>query len=299
MFQCAKYDEGKLEGNLCKVICTDKDIRYRSCTNYREGKKILIADWGEITVILKSKRATWDEYELIGININNDYIPHEREFAKIVADSMKFNLNIPVLENTDILSNMWFMDFKQISVNYESQKAATQSLWSLIQQDEYVLFKVLQSNKYIPHIYGTCGHFYVLEYLPPGRLLESSFSQLTRFAHSPWKDHVILAVFILELLKSFEEDFHEILHICDLKGENFGLDSDGSVKILDVDMVFFHSKLQSFFSDRPPGDLCHKDADCHFFDCESHCDVHTGSCLPDRTNNNLQVSVYIISIRLW
>ncbi len=71
------------------------------------------------------------------------------------------------------------------------------------------------------------------------------------------------------------------LQICDVKLENFGLTSNGDLKVIDLDMIhpnsyLFHPKY------------CEKHDDCHFFDCKTYCDLTQKKCNLDRINDNLQ-----------
>ena len=71
------------------------------------------------------------------------------------------------------------------------------------------------------------------------------------------------------------------LQICDVKLDNFGINSKGDLKIIDTDMVHPDSNL---FYQRH----CESHDDCHFFDCKSFCNLTTMQCGLSRVNNNLQ-----------
>ena len=164
------------------------------------------------------------------------------------------------------------------------------SLWSLIQQDEYLIMKTQQNSKYFPRIYGTCGHIYVIEYLPPGDILSQGFP-FNKHA-TTWKERATVALALLNLVSSFENDFSEPLHLCDMKGENFGLSADQKVvKAIDTDMSFFNTKLGSEFV--ATGN-CSAHSNCDFFDCKGWCVLPKNMCLGKRINNNLQVSVICV-----
>lgn len=180
-----------------------------------------------------------------------------------------------------------FMQKEDIPRSSAERQAVMESVWSLFQQDEYVSILYLRRSKFMPLIYGTCGPFYFMEYLPSGGLLSPSW--WPKFLHpsdsESWKSRLILTLYLLELLRSFQTDFSEPLHICDTKGDNFGRSPDGAVKLIDVDMIMSESKLLQHFRQFN----CTTDSDCDFFDCQAACDIPRQSCISRRTNSNVQV----------
>ena len=159
------------------------------------------------------------------------------------------------------------------------------SLWLALEEEEYITMKSLQFNHHIPQILGTCGPIYGMEYSPPGPILSFRMSLLS--SHKPWEERAIIALGLLDLIESFADigHVHKQLHLCDIKGENFGIGRDGVIKAIDVDMAFVEHKL----GDELGYSSCTQHKDCDFFDCWGWCDYKNNKCTRLRRNNNLQV----------
>jgi hypothetical protein len=165
-----------------------------------------------------------------------------------------------------------------------------ESLWSLINQDEFLFMSVFQDVPFIPKIYGSCGAYYVTEFAPPGQILSPSFFNAKK--EGMWRKRVDIALGILEISSSLDIDFHEPLHFCDIKEENFGINSNNQVKILDTDSLFFDTSMMKDLADPK----CKTHDDCDFFDCRGWCDVNTHQCVAKRTNNNIQVIYFCVKL---
>ncbi|KAK3086001.1 hypothetical protein FSP39_011994 [Pinctada imbricata] len=186
---------------------------------------------------------------------------------------------------SDLFSYLWSMDYYEFvnSKNNDvtAEVAALQSIWSLANQDEYLLIKLYQDLPYIPKLYGSCGGYYLLEFAPPGNILNQDF---IRYSPSPWKERAKIALQLIELSQSVDKDFYEPLHICDVKGENFGVDTQNVIKLIDLDTIFFNKEMLGHLS----SGICSKHEDCDFFDCRGWCNITRNRCTRMRTNNNLQ-----------
>lgn len=62
LFQCHNYSTHAAAGNMCPALCTSKKLKYNKCTNYRGGKKVLIAqcdgvckEGSTVKAVIKSK----------------------------------------------------------------------------------------------------------------------------------------------------------------------------------------------------------------------------------------------------
>ena len=117
-----------------------------------------------------------------------------------------------------------------------------ETVWSLIQDDEFVFAKLFETLEIFPTLYGTCGTLYVVEELEqlssgPGiwDSKEPSFKSFSK--------RVMVAMAIMDLLDELETVFDEPLHLCDVKASHFGISDRGRVKFLDLDSVFLKSIL--------------------------------------------------------
>ena len=125
-----------------------------------------------------------------------------------------------------------------------------------------------------------------MEYAPSEKFLHPGVLDTLTFSHDTWKSRVRKAQQVLAFVKTFDENFTEPIQICDIKGENFGCASDGSIKAIDVDAFVPDSKLWQFLSDKSP---CSSHESCRFLQCQGHCDLDTNQCQQNIVNNNLEV----------
>ncbi|VDK87099.1 unnamed protein product [Onchocerca ochengi] len=154
-------------------------------------------------------------------------------------------------------------------------EADRRSLWALLSQDEYIIFRVLPLTRVTPKIIGTCGHFYQVETLVPFHM-KGYYMNL--------KAKILLH--LMGTLKLFDEFLNEPLQWCDIKFDNLGLAADYPKRfmVMDADMLYTKSRLKAVLTNR----MCQQDTDCHYFDCYAKCKNDTGFC-SDRTNSNLEV----------
>jgi hypothetical protein len=284
--QCEEFKEGRLTGTLCPHVCDTREILIEKCLNYFGGKETYLATWQGKNLIMKSKKPSWHDYQRFlpyGVDVNQANVSVLLYFMR---ETIKDAFNIEIDTNMNLLTEFWFLPKSGIPKNAKERLAVMESVWSLFQQDEYVSLVFLKKSKFMPVLYGTCGHYYFMEYLPSGKLSPKLWPR-TLFQREtiPWKTRVVLSLNFIDLIRSLDSEFKDIIHMCDMKGDNFGLTLDGAIKLIDVDMLLSFSKLQKIYK----GLQCTSDRDCDFFDCKAKCDIENNSCFPDRTNTNLQV----------
>jgi len=162
------------------------------------------------------------------------------------------------------------------------------NLLTLLQQEEYTFVRYFKDRKHILDTYGSCGHFYSIEYA-------KSLNRKVRDLDNPARKS--LAIEFLEMIEYFDKEIYlknlkdlnpnrasvesKPIQICDVKLDNFGINRDNELKVIDTDMVHLDSIIYS-------ESVCRKDDDCHYFDCKSYCDKETKKCSRKRFNNNLQ-----------
>jgi len=268
------------------------------CLGTSHGKQIAYAKWHDDIIILKSANRFFHNFAILAYfdkTMQAYVLPSNEEFFTSLQNSIESHLGKTVPENgSKLLALMWpdsykhFLDHRSGSRLY--QVIAMNTVWSLTQQSEYVQLQYFNKNKHLPQVLGTCGHFYAVEYAPSG-LLDPIFFDVTTSTN--WRKRAHLALGVLDVLSSFEKDFPEPLYMCDIKGGQFGVARDGTVKVIDVDTVFLRSELEKQF-DR----TCTGHADCDFFDCQAWCDLTTQQCQKKILNNNLQVSEGVVSVTL-
>ncbi|KAH0617857.1 hypothetical protein JD844_016507 [Phrynosoma platyrhinos] len=228
--QCLDYRKGALTGNLCEDLCVAQKLIYKRCLYYDRGKKVIQADWRGRPVILKSKNEIFSSYRHLGFleELESQGIP-EAELLLMVALEIKNVLGLELPNNT--VGPLWT---KRRGPHWKAQLA---SMWSLLQQEEYIYFSVLQDfSKHVLRVIGSCGHFYAVEYLTAGHAwhktlfsvedaLGASFSGIKSNA----KAITEIAISFLDMVNHFDNDFSHRLHLCDIKPENFAIRNDLTV----------------------------------------------------------------------
>ncbi|KAM4688468.1 divergent protein kinase domain 1C [Discoglossus pictus] len=282
---CYDYTDGTVTGDLCEDLCMSQKLVYKHCLYYHRGKKVIQADWRGHSVILKSKNDFFSQFQPpILLDGLNPQALSDTDLLVMVAVEIKNILGLDLPNNTMI--PIWTEKKKN-----HNWKAELASMWSLFQQEEYLLFNLLQDfSRHVLHVIGTCGHFYAVEFLTAGHAWKQSLFSLEEVlgqCNSAKKKMTALldiAVSFLDMVYQFDNDFSHRLHLCDVKPENFAIRSDLTVVAIDMDMAFFEPKMRNILEQK-----CTSDKDCNFFDCFSTCNLKTYKCGAQRENSNLQV----------
>ncbi|XP_037365565.1 divergent protein kinase domain 1C [Talpa occidentalis] len=286
---CRDYRAGALAGELCEDLCVAGTLLYRRCLHYDRGKKVLQADWRGRPVVLKSKEEAFSRFQPLGplgAAADEEGGPElpEAELLLLLAGEVRNALGLELANGS--LGPLW-------PAGWWGQRRRGQlaSLWALVQQEEFVLFSLLQGlSRHALPVLGSCGHFYAVEYLAAGSPHHRALFPLDQAAGAPRggrgqaKAVSDMALSFLDMVSHFDNDFSHRLHLCDVKPENFAIRSDLTVVAIDVDMAFFEPKMREILEQN-----CTGDEDCNFFDCFSKCDLRVNKCGAQRVNSNLQV----------
>lgn len=177
----------------------------------------------------------------------------------------------------EILKLLWAPHELKHNMPYQDME----SLWLLLQRDEFFKFQLLQNLTHIPKVFGFCGKFYAVEKV---KTLEEIALRPFR-VRATWKQKVRIVLQLLHLQKELHYSQLGQLHHCDIQPSNFGLTADQQLVALDFDTVFTTSQLKDYL-EQPS---CTEDKNCDFFDCMSACNKLTGKCTRNILTNNLQV----------
>ncbi|KAJ8386158.1 hypothetical protein AAFF_G00176660 [Aldrovandia affinis] len=282
---------GVLTGDLCEELCVSRRLEYRRCLYYENGKKVMQADWQGLPIVLKSKLENFSSYEAL-----EGAGPSPWDMVLFATLEIRSALGLDAGDAREA----WQWSRPPGGPSQPFSRAELASLWSLLQQEEYTFFRALQDlSRHVVKVLGSCGHFYAVEYLVAGHAWTQNLFSLeaplglsgkgaassARPGGRSGKDTVLrIALSFLDMVRQFESDFSNRLHLCDIKPENFGVRRDLTVVAIDVDMAFFEPKMRNILEQ-----TCTSDEDCNFFDCISKCNMKENKCGPKRVNSNLQV----------
>lgn len=300
LYQCRLYHLGMISGSLCQPLCEAKTIRYQACKDFHAGKEVFILACNdfcqaneEVPAVLKTSAKNITILSVgHGIFIDKlDKNKFVRNMNRIIRNSVNSTFGfVPFPGTADAIEILWEKNYEEYWNNQTGFQAAERTIISLLDQSEYVYAKVLERSGIVPRIYGTCGPLYLQESCPPGPL-DPEIISLTYDTVSPtsWAEQAAVIMKLLRLLQQLDHGFSEPLHLCDVKGSNFGVCMDGRVKVIDLDSAFFDTMMTNIMNTS----VCQTHEDCNFFDCRGHCNKNLGECFPVKTNNNLYVSTYV------
>lgn len=215
-----------LAGDLCEDLCVAGRLQYQRCLYYERGKKVLQADWRGRPIILKSKEEAFSSFRLPGLmedqaEDGSQGFP-EAELLLLMAGEVKSALGLELAASS--LGQLWP---GRRGTRWRGQLA---SLWSLAQQEEFVLLSMLHGlSPHTPLLLGSCGHFYAVEYLAAGSPHHRALFPLDRASRGQAQAISDMALSFLDLVRHFDNDFSHRLHLCDVKPENFAIRRDFTV----------------------------------------------------------------------
>ncbi|CAK5068896.1 unnamed protein product [Meloidogyne enterolobii] len=220
-------------------------------------------------IIVKMQHPFMDQYDLqLDFNSASD-----EQFMDMVLDIVNDHLRLdwPRRYKKHLIRKLW-PNYKDGLKLKESEK---RTIWTLIQQNEYINQAVLQMSRVTPKILGVCGHSYQSEQLIPFRMKPYYLNLKAK-----------ILVHLMGTLKLFYEFLNEPLQWCDVKFENLGLSASYPKRfvMMDNDMLYTETKLTEILTSQS----CLNDSDCGLFDCESRCNIESGFCSA-RTNDNVDV----------
>ena len=176
-------------GSLCDALCHNKMYTYTKCLSRKQGKQVYLLEYNSHErkkYVLKSKNAFIQDFDPIGFREQSSgkvVHPSNQNYYEMVWDSVGFNLHVKLTETgLDVVKRFWTGDVTHFELMSKMRAAAFDSLWALMQQDEYLLAQFAQhkAHRHIPQIYGSCGHFYMIEYVLPGNILDPGFFEITQ-----------------------------------------------------------------------------------------------------------------------
>lgn len=183
-------------------------------------------------MILKSKNEIFSSYQHLGLleEMDSQSVP-EAELLLMVALEVKNVLGLELPNHT--MGPLWT---RRRGPHWKAQLA---SMWSLLQQEEYIYFSVLQDfSKHVLRVIGSCGHFYAVEYLTAGHAWHKTLFSVEEAVgasflgmESKTKAITEIAISFLDMVNHFDNDFSHRLHLCDIKPENFAIRNDLTVSL--------------------------------------------------------------------
>ncbi|CAD6203457.1 GSCOCG00009772001-RA-CDS [Cotesia congregata] len=285
---CTDYKNGMALGVLCEPLCSKQSIHSFNCENLHSGKDLVFSAYWETTRIIfkaSKKLSPSEQYESLHWidTLGNKHYPSEKEFEKMISDLVFTRLNITI--GSRQLERLAHLRLGHLETEERRRNFEMENIWSLLQENEYLISILYEDREIFPRLIGTCGTFYAVEYAKPIKNPTTS-SAILESTHD-WSKRVQLAIMILDLLDELENNFPESFILCDVKIYHFGLPIGSQrLKFLDLDAVFPKSIANRLTAD---GQSCIKNEDCDYFDCKSVCS-NNKLCESPVINDNLQIT---------
>ncbi|XP_050292749.1 divergent protein kinase domain 1C [Anthonomus grandis grandis] len=275
---CTLYEQGLAIGSLCAPLCVSKDIHSLTCHSFQAAKEaVFSAEWHNIKLVFKSvdtdvQPIHWYDNGLLRY-------PTEKEFLSTIRTIVKRKLNLTLAYDT--ASRLARLKPSYEEKDLVKRRQEMDSLWYLLQDNEYLLSTIFTDKDIFPQLIGTCGPYFAVEYLDPVPFTSAVFA-----ISEDWGQRLKFALQILELLDELDTSFREPFHLCDVKLSHFGyVKNMKKLKYLDLDEAFPRTVINSLFK----LSKCNSDDDCEFLDCRSTCNSTTNKCKQEIGNNNLQI----------
>ncbi|GJQ76969.1 hypothetical protein Trydic_g15165 [Trypoxylus dichotomus] len=194
---CSKFADGIAIGSLCIPLCASQDVKTITCHSFQSTKAaVFSAEWHDTKLVFKS--ATSYVNALHWYDNGELKYPSERDFLYTVKAIVKNKINVNISHDTAQKLARLKPSYQEI--NTAKRRKEMDSLWVLLQDNEYLLSALHAERDIFPQLLGTCGSYFAVEYVEP----------------------------IEELLDELETGFPEPYHLCDVKLEHFGLTKSGN-----------------------------------------------------------------------
>ncbi|XP_040571461.1 divergent protein kinase domain 1B isoform X2 [Lepeophtheirus salmonis] len=230
---CEKYEKGEGGGDSCSHFCGERPIiSFDECFYLHQGKEIVFSAKHGILrekVIVKSLRMELNDENTFKSTYRLEEYPTFSEYESMIRTFIRDNYNLQIQSLEEIWND-------SDGVNSSLTPHQMEIVWSLVNDNEYVLVKFFSSHGIFPELMGTCGSFFIVEKLNPIPY-PSVFPQKIKF--DDFVDRIKIASSLLEALDKLSKVHSEPLYLCDVKKEHFGISfMTGGVKFLDLDSVF-------------------------------------------------------------
>lgn len=162
---------------MCLELCQNISSDRFHCEHISgEGKKVIyFARDANTKLVLKTKTLNPLELQLAHQTLLKDTLTYESVTATTI---FLRRISHDLFTNNETLDRF----LSHIDMDNHNTVAAVASGESLLHQEEYVTINNLQSTGIVPKLYGTCGNFYAVDYIPT----DSSLVSNNLFSGWPW-----------------------------------------------------------------------------------------------------------------
>jgi len=156
-----QHFNGKAHGNLCRSFCVSNSLIPQNCQTFHVGKEVVFsANFDDLPVFVKGRRLDFMSHPEEALHWSNHVFPSPNDFQLMVLSYLRNNMGLNLPENTNLMEKLWFTEDLAIKdVHIDTQNWQRASLWTLIQDNEYVLSRLYASTDVFPSIFGSFFSF--------------------------------------------------------------------------------------------------------------------------------------------
>ncbi|XP_050389509.1 divergent protein kinase domain 1A [Patella vulgata] len=285
---CEEYRRNEISGSMCYRLCIDRVIHLTNCINDQQHFKTFLTPDNLLIRAPVSLLHPDSQLKLpVGLSIES-FTQDSSTYltSRLGHSSSSYN-------HQDLINRL--LQFADFNENKELSLGEVQSLWQLMNNEEFLLLYLFHKQSAMLNINGTCGSLYGLQfhhsymlYDKEKRTILSSLSENAyRWGLPAWKNRVKVVLGLLELADGLAETEGVRFYLCNIKPNKLGHTADHEVVLSDLSEL----KSSKMIADIMSNKTCGSDGDCVYTRyCQSTCDLSTGKC----TGNIIQPTLWYI-----
>jgi hypothetical protein len=173
------------------------------------SKRVLRINSNGTEFVFKSTKDYFEDFtDKLDPRVEEDELTDK--IVEIVNEQM--HLGYPIQYKHHLIKTLWPNYKMDKTGKTQLSNADRASLWSLLQQDEFITFSMLPLSRVTTNIIGSCGHFYATEAVLPFHMKSYYMGLKAK-----------ILVHLMGTLKLFFEFLNEPLQWCDVDFSNLGL----------------------------------------------------------------------------
>lgn len=288
---CKEFSLGNIAGGMCYELCVQKSIYLHSCSKGKHGQLIFTINDTAVVKMPNRYRP--------GVSSFHDVYLHPEE--GISMEQFRAEVNEHLIQTLGDGDHKHTVDelMERADVNKDDKVslAEAKTLWSLLQQNEFLVLHVFHKSFHVPLVPQFCGEAYLVSNLPEprnrhlysyrgllGKLLSYGFQS---WLYPGWTERAKIGVGLLEFtLDIYQHHTDGLFYLCDANETNIGFTRNHDFLMHDLSDVLPRKMLES----RLAGVECVSDDHCKYTEhCKTICDTTKGRCTGNLVRPNLSL----------
>ncbi|XP_074654046.1 divergent protein kinase domain 1A-like isoform X2 [Tubulanus polymorphus] len=287
---CELYESNIITGTLCPHVCKSKTWKFHHCHVDKTGQ-ISFIEKPSILKLGHQAEQLWHGHSASGLYMTPEEGMNVRAFKKLLKDFLDTRLGSS--DHEQIFRRI--LNVADVNADGKISLSEAKTIWSLIQNNEFLLLLVFQGSHYVSELRGFCGDFYAVEYVLQNSLPVLPPTGINRYWSSlydiAWHKKVKICIGLLEFtLEAYQHGADGSFYMCDLGEHTIGYTKNYEARVTNLALTFPRKTLHRYVKRH----FCNADADCVYTrQCQTTCDRATRRCSADLVRPNL---VYVCQI---